>query len=88
MGKIASPGAKQDRLVPISFSRGLTSGLFAELGPLSESLLKPSPQHVCLTLWIFSEVLFKLTFYLVPGTFHFELVHGEIRHLESDDCSI
>ena len=52
--------------------------LFAELGPLSESLLKPSPQHVCLTLWISSKVLLKFTLYLVPGTFHFELVHGEL----------
>ena len=54
--------------------------LFAEPGPLSERLLKPSPQHVCLTLWIFSKVLFKLSLNLVPGAFNFELVHGGIRH--------
>jgi hypothetical protein len=52
--------------------------LFAELRPLSERLLEPSPQHVCLTLWIFAKVLFKLTLHLVPRPFDFKLVHGDL----------
>jgi hypothetical protein len=51
---------------------------FAGLRPLSERLLKPSPQLVCLTLRKLPKVLFKLSLHLVPGAFDLKLVHGSL----------
>ena len=50
----------------------------ARLRPLSERLLKPPPQLICLTLRKLPEVLFKLSLQLVPGAFHLKLVHGSL----------
>jgi hypothetical protein len=51
---------------------------YLPLRPLSECLLQPSPQHVGFTLRILPKVLFNPTLHLVPGTFDFKLVHGDL----------
>jgi hypothetical protein len=56
-------------------SRGESS---AELRPLSERLLKPPPQLICLALRELPEVLFKLSFQLVQRAFDLKLVHGNL----------
>jgi hypothetical protein len=56
-------------------SRGESS---AELRPLSERLLKPPPQLICLALRNLPEVLFKLSLQLVQRAFDLKLVHGNL----------
>ena len=56
-------------------SRGESS---AELCPLSERLLKPPPQLICLALRNLPEVLFKLSLQLVQRAFDLKLVHGNL----------
>ena len=51
---------------------------FAGLGPFSERLLQSTPQLICFPLREFSEMLFKFSLELVPGTFDLKLVHGDI----------
>ena len=48
----------------------------AGVRPLSERLLKPPPQLICLTLRKLPKLLFKLALHLVPGAFDLKLVHG------------
>jgi hypothetical protein len=58
---------------PFKVSRSL-----AGLRPLSERLLKPPPELICLTLWKLPEALFELSLQLVPRTFHLKLVQGDL----------
>jgi len=51
---------------------------FAGLRPLSERLLKPPPQFICLTLRKLPELLLKLSLHLVPRAFDLKLVHGSL----------
>ena len=57
-------------------------GSFADIRPLSERLLKPPPQLICLALRKLPEVLFKLTLHFVPGAFDLKLVHRSSDILE------
>jgi hypothetical protein len=63
----------------LSRSRGESS---AELRPLSERLLKPSPQLICLALRKLSEVLFKLSFTL-PTLLRPDGIHVIIMRLRT-----
>jgi hypothetical protein len=56
--------------IPIRVSRS-----FTRLGPLSERLLQPAPQLICLAPRSVPEVLFKFPFELVPGALDLQLVH-------------
>jgi hypothetical protein len=48
------------------------------LRPLSERLLKPPPQFICLTLRKLPEALFKLALQLIPRAFDLKLVHRNL----------
>jgi hypothetical protein len=62
------------------------SRLSSGLRPLSEGLLKPTPQFICLTLRKLAEVLFKLSLHFIPRAFHLKLVHRHIDRMGKIDA--